>query len=232
MEVLGYQYEHTRRYHPSLYVLISEINHSNHPNPSPYIIRGRHITSSISNTSNWVNKFEDTNIDNQLSSTTALLQAGEYADKWKSLEKFKGRTLITKASTTQIWAGVAPQSISLTLEFRAFRNAQLEVERPIQELMRIFSPKLIKNQLQNTETLIKDLWDSNGSAEISKTALGYTPNPISVSILQKYYSMIYFIESMNISKDRLMLDSNGDTIYQEVELTLGSRQAITKEELL
>jgi len=232
MEVLGYQYEQTKRYHPSLYVVISEHNESGYEGSSQSIIRGRYVTSNLSNTTNWVNKFEDTNIDNQLSSTTALLQAGEYADKWKALEKFKNRTLITKASTTQIWAGVAPQSISLTIEFKAFTDAQLEVERPIQELMRMFSPFLIENQLANTETLIKDLWDSNGSAEVSKTSLGYTPNPISISILQRYYSMVYLIESINISKDRVMIDDNGDTIYQEVELSLGSRKGITKEELL
>jgi hypothetical protein len=190
------------------------------------------VTSSESNTTNFASKFEDTNIDNQLSSTSSLLQAGEYADKWKALEKFKGRTLITKASTTQVWAGVAPQSISLSLEFKAFTDPQLEVEKPIKELMKIYSPELVKNQLENTENIIKELWKSGTKAEISKTALGYTPNPISISIMEKYYSLVYFIESINLSQDRVMIDRNGDRIYQVVELSLGSRQGLTKEELL
>jgi hypothetical protein len=232
MEVLGYQYNQTQKYHPSMFVTISEINSSKYEGVSDVVIRGREISSSESNTTNFASKFEDTNLDNQLSSTSALLQAGEYADKWNALEKFKGRTLITKTSTTQVWAGVAPQTISLSLEFKAFTDPQLEVERPIKELMKIFSPKLIENQIENTEEVIKQLWAAKGDSELEKTALGYAPNPVNVSIMQKYYNNIYFIESLNISRDRVMIDRNGDRIYQVVELSLGSRQAVTKESLL
>jgi len=233
IEVLGYQYNDTKKYSPHLYVLIQEQNDNNNQNNSKdVVIRGRLISDSLSSTTNFASKFEDTNLDNQLSSTSALLQAGEYADKWKSLEKFKGRTLITKASTTQVWAGVAPQKLTVSLEFKAINDAILEVERPIRELLKIQSASLVENQLENTQAVIKEFWSSGTESELANTALGYTPNPIAISIASKYFNMIYFIEDISMSRDKIMVNKNGDRIYLVVELSLGSRKAITKDELI
>lgn len=121
MEVVGWQEPQRKGISPSHFVKISERDiGADKPTTTPIVARIK--SYSIDNQANWVGKFEDDTIDNRYSWASAILQSGEYAQENKFLEKFKGRTLITKSSTVQVWSGQAPQNISLELEFRAFTD--------------------------------------------------------------------------------------------------------------
>lgn len=53
----------------------------------------------------------------------------------KNVKRFEGRTGITKLNSTQIFTGMQPVKIPVTALFRAWRDPQMEVERPTDQLM-------------------------------------------------------------------------------------------------
>lgn len=107
-------------------------------------------------TLNWHSPFENTGADQKFSSLSALLQSGtltplailfkEFMDK-KGLgnsltdelvdrtRKLEGRSSITKLNSTQVFNGMPPLKISVTAHFRALEDADVEVRRPLNQLM-------------------------------------------------------------------------------------------------
>lgn len=53
----------------------------------------------------------------------------------KNAKRFEGRTGITKLNSTQIFTGMQPVKIPVTALFRAWRDPQMEVELPTDQLM-------------------------------------------------------------------------------------------------
>ena len=102
---LGWQQD--RGLNPNLFVILQD-------KVSGTSVRARIISYSVSNQAEWANKFEGTDGDSQFSMTSAILQNGEFAKELDSemAMQLAGKTLITKAQSTQIWTGLQPQSIS------------------------------------------------------------------------------------------------------------------------
>ena len=232
-EALGWQQE--RGLNPNLFVILQD-------KVSGTSVRARIISYSVSNQAEWANKFEGTDGDSQFSTTSAILQSGEFAESIGSemLARFAGKTLITKAQSIQVWTGLQPQSISLELEFRAFSDPIYEVEAPIQELTRMMSPTLNDNVLDSVKKVLeknKGMATSKGTTQgdINKATegkvLGIVPSKIAVSLFKKRFNGTYRIESMEESIDQVRVDSNGNRIYQIVSLTLGSSEGITKNDV-
>ncbi len=103
-------------------------------------------------TLNWQSPFENVGPDQKFSSLSAMLQAGGFASVLSSLQaafpdlqalnsaksaaqSLEGRTNITKLNSTQIFSGMAPIKINVTAHFRAYQDADLEVRKPMNQLM-------------------------------------------------------------------------------------------------
>jgi len=100
----------------------------------------------------WQSPFESAGADQSFSSLSALLQAGGFASVLSALQAafptlktrdaqrnaalaLEGRTNITKLNSAQVFTGMAPIKISVKAHFRAYQDADLEVRKPIHQLM-------------------------------------------------------------------------------------------------
>jgi hypothetical protein len=107
---------------------------------------------NMETTLNWQSPFENVGPDQKFSSLSALLQAGGFASVLSSLQSafpglsslndaqnaaasLEGRTNITKLNSTQVFSGMAPIKIGVTAHFRAYQDADLEVRKPVNQLM-------------------------------------------------------------------------------------------------
>ena len=197
-------------------------------------VRGRIISYSISNQADWVNRFEGMDADSKIPLVSAILQGGSYSDDIEVLKALTAKTLITQAQSIQVWTGFQPQSISLEIEFRAYTDPLVEVERPIQELLRMMSPELKTTSLKVAEeamSSIRELLKANATVESIETAteaFGNAPSEIAITFFRKRFNATYRIESMEESVDEVKIDAYGNRIYQIISLTLGSTKGIMK----
>lgn len=107
---------------------------------------------NMETTLNWQSPFENVGPDQKFSSLSAMLQAGGFASVLSSLQAafpglsslndaqnaantLEGRTNITKLNSTQVFSGMAPIKINVTAHFRAYQDADLEVRKPVNQLM-------------------------------------------------------------------------------------------------
>lgn len=115
-------------------------------------------------TQNWHSPFENMDLGQQFSSISALLQTGaaaqtmmlvqDFVDKlgiapltaatqWATSKTkgFEGRSSITKLNSRQVFMGMPPAKLTLTAHFRALKDARVEVEDPLNQLMRWALPQ-------------------------------------------------------------------------------------------
>jgi len=200
-------------------------------------VRGRVASHSFSNEANWESKFEDMNGDNKSMGIAALTQQEQLNAIFKT-EAFNflaGKTLITKAQSTQVWAGNAPLTLSIEVEFRAFNDAYNEVELPIAKLFKMQSPELhgnIGDALRALQTDKKA--DANAvkpTALGAVSALGTVPNAIDVSIGNKAFRSLYRLESVSVSEDERKIDKAGNRLEATVSLEFGSYAGLNKSDV-
>lgn len=103
-------------------------------------------------TLNWQSPFEQAGPETKAPTLFAMLQSGlvqplidslgggaKDADSnskaTRLLQQFEGRTGITQLNSVQVFNGMPPGSIQMTLLFRAWRNPAVEVEAPFNKLM-------------------------------------------------------------------------------------------------
>ncbi|NOR58058.1 MAG: hypothetical protein GQ474_05995 [Sulfurimonas sp.] len=238
--VLGWQQSDIGELNDALFVTLQD-------KKTNVTVKGRVISYSVSNQSEWANKFEGSDADSKAPRLSAILQSGVYSDHSGRLGALEGKTLINKAQTVQVWTGMQPQEISLEIEFRAFRNASQEVEQPIQALLKMMSPQLNDNVISATKALFSDLSldgvlstfsssDEKANTiakglEGSADKLGVIPSAIAISLFNKRFSTSYRLESLNENVDEIKVDRQGNRVYQVVSLSLGSTTGIMKSDI-
>jgi hypothetical protein len=111
-------------------------------------------------TLNWTSPFENAGAESIATTLTAMLQSGNAASMLQTvaramgmdasgtsvatmLEKATGRTGITKLNSTQIFGGMPPLKLSLTLHFRALNDPIAEVRDPIAQLQKWAVPQML-----------------------------------------------------------------------------------------
>jgi len=116
---------------------------------------------------NWQSPFENAGTESKAPMLAAMLQSGAIQPVLSSLtaaasgtgtaagnavasgigslsasaKEFEGKTGITKLNSTQIFSGMPPIKLSITLVFRAFANARAEVMKPYEQLWRWALPQ-------------------------------------------------------------------------------------------
>jgi hypothetical protein len=136
--------------------------------PNSPEVRAPITDASIEMSVNWHSPFENTGADQSFSSLSAMLQTGalspilgafgEFLDKVPGIgsllssgvdslrEKAKGlegKTSVTKLNSTQVFSGMPPLKIPVTVHFRALRDAHAEVEAPLNQIMEWAAPQYL-----------------------------------------------------------------------------------------
>ena len=226
--VLGWQHFNTLGLNNSNFVVISAVGDEFLP------VRARIVSMNISSQSSWTNKFENSSIDERMGSVASFLQAGEYAEDLAALKALKGKTLVTKASTVQIWGGEQPMSVSLEVEFNAFTDAVIEVEKPIAMLYKMKSPNLKKNAKEVTKAAadaVAKAVKNQDPSSLPEDIAGEIPPEISLSILTSRFNGTFVIESIQEAIESIQVDNGSNRVYQRVSIELGSKRAITREDI-
>jgi hypothetical protein len=197
-------------------------------------------------TLNWQSPFEQTGPENKAPTIMALLQTGQIAtvanalqtalpdgavgdfakdlagkaERWaRSLE---GRTGITKLNSRQVFSGMPPVRVTMTLHFRAVTNADIEVVEPYEKLLQWAWPQklaengIISEVITSDDSLIYAMFPSEAPSMIS-FKFGNNRFPPMV------------IESVSNPLDGPM-DSSGRPLYRAVQIVVATLTALDKND--
>lgn len=205
-------------------------------------------------TLNWQSAFENTGTDSKLPAISQLLQSGQasamlnlmagffpndkdspmavfndtFQKAAQQAEKLTGSTGITKLNSRQVFTGLPPIKIPITLYFRAWANPQKEVEAPINQLFAWALPQ----ELANTSVLsglLEDL-QKGKIPDLDKIYPSKIPKFVALEYGGRTYKPLV-IESIGHplvlprSKDGVMLSAS-------VQLTLATLEAWGKQDYM
>jgi hypothetical protein len=193
-------------------------------------VRGKIISDDNSLDINWESPLEGSNAESNFSFTSALAQSGIMESAIGS-SVLLGRTSVSAMETVQVFKGIEPQTINLTLEFVAYKNAFEEVEAPLSALLKMASPQLTNGIVNSAITQVIGAIKNNDSISIDK-AFGYVPFDVIVKLGKKRYnSNTYVIANVNSSRDDLKLDKDGNSIIRQISLTLKSKKSLSRNDI-
>jgi len=223
---------------PNLIASFYEVD-SNGDQQGETIVKAPLTEANFEATFNWQSPFENTGAESGLPTVTAMLQSGAiqpYIDglsddgiigtfKNKLNEyagSVKSKTGITKLNSTQVFTGMPPIKIPVTLIFRAWRNSVEEVENPVDQLMKWALPKT----LAGDGTFISRTGDAvtgDGSA-LDVLLPSSTPTMIGMHYKNKLYAPLV-IESINMPINS-QIDRDGNFVELLIPMTLATLTAI------
>lgn len=189
------------------------------------------LDGQIAHDSNWATPFDSSNPENKLPTLLGGLQSGTITDfagavanklgmgesLATNLEKAEGRSSFTKVNSTQIFLSNSSAQINLTLVFRAWRSARIEVENQVGLLHQMAVPQ----ELSDDSIAAGQIEDPSMSFE------GFMPSLIPPYICFYYGKRSYSpLVLQSFSRDIVgNMTTDGDMVYLEVPITLLSRQA-------
>lgn len=217
-------------------------------------VRGPITESNFEATLNWQSPFENTGPESKAPALMAMLQTGQIATIANALQavvpedftvggmrvgellsgaaentaewarELEGSTGVTKLNSRQVFAGMPPIRLTMTMHFRAMSDAQSEVMAPYQQLLSWAFPKklaadgilagLIRG---DSKSLIKALFPSDAPQLVGFT---YANN--------RYTPMV--IEQVGNPIDG-PIGADGLPIYRAVQLTLATLTALDKNDV-
>lgn len=167
--------------------------------------------------------FDNSGIGNAIRSLNTVVEPLKKQSK-DYLKQFEGRTGITKLNSTQVFSGMPPVKIQMTLLFRAWQDAYAEVEEPLNQLMAWALPQsLAKDSLA---PFIKAVQEGADPVEVLLPSL----SPVLVGFQYKkrlYAPMV--IENISIPLHS-PVDSNGDFVELLIQMNLCSLTAWDKKD--
>lgn len=194
---------------------------------------------------NWQSPFENTGTDSKLPAISQLLQSGQaetmlmlissilpsdsqgiigeaknkLLDLAAQAKKLTGRTGITKLNSRQVFSGMPPIKIPITLYFRAWADPMSEVEKPINQLFAWALPQFLAQSV--AEEVLKDVGKKNFN--LSSLFPSTIPRFVALEYGGRTYKPLV-IES--IGQPLIMpRDSNGAMLSASIQLTLATLDA-------
>lgn len=192
---------------------------------------------------NWQSPFESSGVESKAPMLFAMLQSGALqpvvdalnnkgvisnSTKQKSndaLKQFEGRTGITKLNSTQVFSGSAGAKIQCTVLFRAWRNSEIEVETPFNQLVAWALPV----ELADQSTFLSRAIEIKGIDDAVNVLL---PSKSPVMIAMKYKNRTFsplVIESIGYPITS-PIDISGNYVELSVPLTLATLTAIGRDD--
>lgn len=185
--------------------------------------------------SQYSSPFENSNPEQRLPTLLATMQSGDWVgtvgaiikgvnakagtnfstDGLDVLNSFEGKSNFTKVNSTQIFVAAQPVKLNVTAYFQAWSDALVDVENKL----KILSSFALPQQLAE-KSIIGNLADGNGLDSLFPST---APPFVGVRIANKTYAPMV-LESLS-QPLITQLDSNGNRISVEVQMTFSSRQA-------
>ena len=201
---------------------------------------------TLEHTANWQSPFEATGMDSKAPMLMAMVQSGQIAPIINALREsdgaaskpgnslvslfnsMEGRTGITKLNSTQIFTGMPPIKISMTLLFRAFKDAYSEVEQPFNQLFTWALPAKLAEDglLGNLAATIAQ--GGSGSDYLKALLPSRVPTIVSANIKGNMFQNMV-IESISKPLDA-PIDSNGNSVQLEIPITLSTLTALDQSD--
>lgn len=202
-------------------------------------------------TLNWQSPFESSGPENKAPALMAMIQTGQIATVANAIQAFipgdnaltgildstaekakqyarelEGRTGITKLNSRQVFAGMPPIKVTMTLHFRAISDPQTEVMEPYRRLLEWALPQ----QLAEDGILTELLKSAKSGDDIVKALFpSLAPQLIGFNYANERYSPMV-IESVSNPIDG-PLSSNGIPIYRAVQVSLATLTALDKNDV-
>ncbi len=191
---------------------------------------GRLVSDDDTVNVNWESSLEGTSAEKKFSDQLVANAQSGIIEEYTKTDYLKGRTLLNRRESLQIFKGVEAQEKNLLLEFVAYRNAYLEVEAPFQFLKKMASPQLSDGL---TDAVAKNLGkDMKTISKEVKDAIGVVPFEVALLIGGKRISPNnYVIASVSSDRDTIQIDSRGNQIYRQVNVVLKSKQALMRDDV-
>lgn len=138
----------------------------------------------------------------------------------------QGKTGITKVNSRQVFTGMPPVKITMTIHFRAFKDPIKEVLEPYRRLLSWAVPEKLAEQ----GALVNTLKSEGGIGGIIRALFPSTAPPtIELKYANERYSPLV-IEAVSRPFDG-PLDSKGNPTYRAVQLTLATLTAIDRDDV-
>lgn len=143
-----------------------------------------------------------------------------------SLDKFDGRSGITKMNSRQVFAGHSPLKITMTLLFRAWQDPNSEVVKPFQTLQKMAYPKtLAEDHIQavggeemGVDMAIKAIFPSEAPSFVKMTYKGETYPPMVIETIGKPLDAPYSIMGDLWLEVPITLETAHSLDYKDLEL--------------
>lgn len=166
------------------------------------------------------------------STVNTVLQQVGIGNVGDFLQQAQGRTGVTKMNSTQVFTGMPPLKLNLTLLFRAWANARQEVESPFDTLMSWALPKCLQADSMLTGAINAASGNassatcaaSNVASGISTFLPSITPTMVGVTYKGRTYSPLV-IESIGFPIDS-PVTAEGEYVELLVPISLGTLQAL------
>ncbi len=185
----------------------------------------------------WMSPFENAGSDKGFPTISAMLQSGAL-QPWASgnkgateaLQKFEGRSGMTKLNSTQVFAGMPPIKITVTALFRAWRDTASEVMAPVQQLIQWALPQDLAPDGPILSLLKAAKSVAEGKPLDEGAARAALPSVAPTKIAMKYKGTLYspmVIESIGYPIDS-PVTKDGDFAHLAIPMTLCSLAAIDR----
>lgn len=142
-----------------------------------------------------------------------------------ALDKLAGRTGITKLNSTQVFSGMPPLKLSITLHFRAFHDPLAEVREPIRQIQEWAVPQLL-----SSDGLVSGAIEGAGERGFIETIFpSISPQIIGMRYGDRTYEPMV-IESVSepITAAR---SEKGILVQQSIQITLSTLSAIDRRDI-
>lgn len=187
---------------------------------------------------NWQSPFEQSGPESVKPGLTAMLQTGslnsfvqsivskvspgtQVSGVTSTLDQLKGRTGLTKLNSVQVFTGMPPLKIAVTLFFRAYADPVKEVEDPIEKLLTWSVPKKLAAGGYLSEVVTKI---GSGADAVETLFPSEIPTMVGITYAGRTYSPMV-IESFSDPIDSPK-DVNGNRLHAKFQLSLGTLAAL------
>jgi hypothetical protein len=179
---------------------------------------------------NWQSPFERVGED-VLPTLQQLLQSGAVDTRVKEaaktididLQKYEGLTSITKLNSTQVFNGMPPVKLPVTLLFRAWRDSAKEVEKPLNQLMQWALPVSISK-----DSIIDRGAKLTSGNVVSALLPSKAPTLIAMTYKNRTYKPLV-IESLGVPIGS-PIDKRGNFVELSIQVQLATLTAIDRKD--
>lgn len=213
---------------PHLIASIYEVDHEREPREGTPAVHCLFVDdANLEATLNWQSPFDGAGPEARAPTLAAMLQSGAIqplAERFGGAgeaakevsETARGRTGITKLSSTQVFSGMPPLRIQATIMLRAWRDPGAEVEAPLDQLMAWALPR----ELAPEGTLLTAAvdWVKQGERDVNGFVEAAMPSFAPSLLALRYKGRLYaplVIETIGVP-----LNSPSDKFGRFVQLQL------------